>query len=92
MAVGNKNVGKSTALRILLSRLALAGTPVAFLECDIGQSEFTAPGMVSLNLVESPIFGTFHSFFLYGADSSRPAVHTPAAATHSSVLWRHLTT
>jgi polynucleotide 5'-hydroxyl-kinase GRC3/NOL9 len=30
---------------------------VAFLECDLGQSEFTPGGMVSLNVVESPIFG-----------------------------------
>lgn len=32
---------------------------VAFLECDVGQSEFTPGGMVALNVVSSPVFGTF---------------------------------
>lgn len=30
---------------------------VAFLECDVGQSEFTPGGMVSLNVVSSHVFG-----------------------------------
>jgi len=30
---------------------------VAFLECDVGQSEFTPGGMVALNVVENYIFG-----------------------------------
>lgn len=30
---------------------------VAFLECDLGQSEFTPGGMVALNLIEQPVFG-----------------------------------
>ena len=30
---------------------------VAFLECDLGQSEFTPGGMVALNVVSSPLFG-----------------------------------
>lgn len=30
---------------------------VAFLECDLGQSEFTPGGMVALSLVERPVFG-----------------------------------
>lgn len=32
---------------------------VAFLECDIGQSEFTPGGLVSLHLVSEPILGEF---------------------------------
>lgn len=31
---------------------------VAFLECDLGQSEFTPAGMVSLHLISRPAFGT----------------------------------
>ena len=31
---------------------------VAFLECDVGQSEFTPGGLVALNIVEKYIFGT----------------------------------
>jgi polynucleotide 5'-kinase involved in rRNA processing len=30
---------------------------VAYLDCDIGQTEFTPPGFVSLSFVESPLFG-----------------------------------
>src|SRR6267154_518249 len=30
---------------------------VAFLECDLGQSEFTPGGMVALNIIERPVFG-----------------------------------
>lgn len=35
---------------------------VAFLECDLGQSEFTPGGMVALHLVENYVFGgSIHS-------------------------------
>lgn len=30
---------------------------VAFLECDLGQSEFTPAGMVALTIVDKPLFG-----------------------------------
>ena len=30
---------------------------VAYLECDIGQTEFTCPGCVALNLVSEPLLG-----------------------------------
>ena len=30
---------------------------MAFLECDLGQSEFTPGGMVALNIIERPVFG-----------------------------------
>lgn len=39
---------------------------VAFLECDLGQSEFTPGGLVALNLVENYAFG----------ESIRPQAHT----------------
>ncbi|KAF7308571.1 Fungal-trans domain-containing protein [Mycena chlorophos] len=54
---GPKNSGKSTFSRALVNRLLSRYRKVAFLECDIGQSEFTAGGMVALNLVDSPVFG-----------------------------------
>ncbi|KAH9180080.1 hypothetical protein EDB89DRAFT_2111280 [Lactarius sanguifluus] len=54
---GQKNSGKSTFARILVNRLISRYRRVAFLECDIGQSEFTPGGMVALNIVERPIFG-----------------------------------
>ncbi|RDX43047.1 hypothetical protein OH76DRAFT_1361674 [Lentinus brumalis] len=54
---GPKNAGKSTFARLLLNRLLSRYQRVAYLECDLGQSEFTPGGMVSLNVVERPVFG-----------------------------------
>ncbi|KAF9224506.1 hypothetical protein BS17DRAFT_703140 [Gyrodon lividus] len=54
---GPKKSGKSTFARTLVNRLLDQYRRVAFLECDLGQSEFTPGGMVSLNIVESYIFG-----------------------------------
>jgi len=50
--VGHKSSGKSTTARKLynywISKLA---TPIAYLDADLGQPEFTVPGVVSLTLV-----------------------------------------
>ncbi|KAI0637595.1 hypothetical protein C8Q77DRAFT_1047087 [Trametes polyzona] len=54
---GPKNSGKSTFARLLLNKLLSRFRRVAYLECDLGQSEFTPGGMVSLNVVEQPLFG-----------------------------------
>ncbi|KAL4063260.1 Pre-mRNA cleavage complex II protein Clp1-domain-containing protein [Scleroderma yunnanense] len=54
---GPKKSGKSTFSRALVNRLLNRYRRVAFLECDIGQSEFTPVGMVGLNIVENYIFG-----------------------------------
>ncbi|KDQ14247.1 hypothetical protein BOTBODRAFT_132759 [Botryobasidium botryosum FD-172 SS1] len=54
---GPKKSGKSTFARTLLSRLTTRYQKVAFLECDMGQSEFTPGGMVSLHVISRPVFG-----------------------------------
>ncbi|CAE6485397.1 unnamed protein product [Rhizoctonia solani] len=54
---GAKNSGKSSFSRSLANSLTSRYHRVAFLECDLGQSEFTPGGMVSLNVLKSPIFG-----------------------------------
>ncbi|THH10562.1 hypothetical protein EW146_g8330 [Bondarzewia mesenterica] len=54
---GPKNSGKSTFARTLLGRLTMRYRKVAFLECDLGQSEFTPGAMVALIVVDRPIFG-----------------------------------
>ncbi|KAK0455692.1 uncharacterized protein EV420DRAFT_1644472 [Desarmillaria tabescens] len=54
---GPKKTGKSTFARTLVNQLLTRYQRVAYLECDIGQSEFTPGGMVALNIIESPIFG-----------------------------------
>lgn len=76
---GAKKCGKSTFAKTLLNNLVtryvvylsvllqylleLRYRKVAFLECDIGQSEFTPGGMVALSLVSSPVFGTYLVLF-----------------------------
>ncbi|KAG7441622.1 uncharacterized protein BT62DRAFT_907889 [Guyanagaster necrorhizus] len=54
---GPKKTGKSTFARTLVNRLLARYQRVAYLECDLGQSEFTPGGMVALNIIESPLFG-----------------------------------
>ena len=53
---GAKGVGKSTCLRYTLNRLLSEGNhrAVCVLDCDVGQSEYTTPGQVSLHVITSP--------------------------------------
>ena len=37
--------------------LPLSHSKVAYLECDIGQPEFTVAGVVALNIVTEPLVG-----------------------------------
>ncbi|CAG8503501.1 18612_t:CDS:2 [Acaulospora morrowiae] len=54
---GHQNVGKSTFSRYLINSLFNVCPKVAYVESDIGQPEFTPSGLVSLNILDSPIFG-----------------------------------
>lgn len=58
---GAKDSGKSTYLRYLINK-CLSQTnfspKIAFLDCDVGQSEFTPSGTISLiNNLTEPLFG-----------------------------------
>ncbi|TFK41628.1 hypothetical protein BDQ12DRAFT_625613 [Crucibulum laeve] len=54
---GPKKSGKSTFARTLLNRLLMKYKRVAYLEADLGQSEFIPGGMVALNVISRPVFG-----------------------------------
>ncbi|KIK54740.1 hypothetical protein GYMLUDRAFT_206207 [Collybiopsis luxurians FD-317 M1] len=56
---GLKKVGKSSFARTLVNRLLSRHDCVAYLECDLGQSEFTPGGLVALNVVHrsQPLLG-----------------------------------
>lgn len=51
---GAKGVGKSTNLRYTLNRLLRHTEKVCVLDCDLGQPEYTVPGVVSLHVITSP--------------------------------------
>ncbi|KAL1936234.1 hypothetical protein VTP01DRAFT_368 [Rhizomucor pusillus] len=57
LVCGNKNSGKSTYARYIANQLLNTHTQVAFLETDLGQSEFTSPCMVALHVLDAPILG-----------------------------------
>ncbi|KAF9349186.1 Polynucleotide 5'-hydroxyl-kinase grc3 [Mortierella sp. NVP85] len=54
---GGKKMGKSTFSRLILNRMLNRYRRVAFIECDIGQTEFTPVGMVALHVLETPALG-----------------------------------
>ncbi|KAI8142684.1 hypothetical protein BJV82DRAFT_516307 [Fennellomyces sp. T-0311] len=70
---GSKDMGKSTFARYLVNRLLNKHKHVAFLETDVGQSEFTPPGMIALHIIESPVMGP-------------PYTHQHLTPTHSHFI------
>ncbi|XP_061868982.1 polynucleotide 5'-hydroxyl-kinase NOL9 isoform X2 [Colius striatus] len=57
LVCGPKNTGKSTFNRYLINLLLNRLPAVEYMECDIGQTEFTPPGCVSLSNITEPILG-----------------------------------
>ncbi|KAJ3323668.1 Polynucleotide 5'-hydroxyl-kinase nol9 [Boothiomyces sp. JEL0866] len=51
--VGSKNSGKSTLAKYISNQFE----KVCFLDCDVGQPEFTPNGIVSLHVLDDPILG-----------------------------------
>ncbi|KAJ8258124.1 hypothetical protein GJAV_G00193420 [Gymnothorax javanicus] len=57
LVCGAKNTGKSTFIRHLINTLLNQTASVDYLECDLGQTEFTPPGCLSLVTVTEPLLG-----------------------------------
>ncbi|XP_022618808.1 polynucleotide 5'-hydroxyl-kinase NOL9 [Seriola dumerili] len=57
LVCGTKNVGKSTFIRTLVNILLNHTTSVDYLEGDLGQTEFTPAGCLSLSTVREPLLG-----------------------------------
>ncbi|KAJ8390174.1 hypothetical protein AAFF_G00110480 [Aldrovandia affinis] len=57
LVCGSKNTGKSTFNRHLINTLLNHTASVDYLECDLGQTEFTPPGCLSLTSVTEPLLG-----------------------------------
>lgn len=57
---GSKGMGKSTVGRLVVNTLLNCFPVVAFLETDVGQPEFTPPGLVSITLIKQILVGPPH--------------------------------
>ncbi|XP_068453468.1 polynucleotide 5'-hydroxyl-kinase NOL9 [Clinocottus analis] len=57
LVCGTKNVGKSTFIRTLINNLLNHTASVDYLEGDLGQTEFTPAGCLSLSTVRRPLLG-----------------------------------
>jgi polynucleotide 5'-kinase involved in rRNA processing len=62
LVCGAKGVGKSTCLRYTVNRLLGRARAVCVIDCDLGQPEFTVPGLLSLHLVRAsaPVLSPTH--------------------------------
>eukprot|EP00775_Hariotina_reticulata_P002768 gene2768-3061_t len=59
--LGSKGTGKSAFARLLVNSLLSGGCgAVAFLDLDPGQPELTPPGLLSLHVLQQPLFGPAH--------------------------------
>ncbi|KAK3211211.1 hypothetical protein Dsin_015917 [Dipteronia sinensis] len=72
---GAKNYGKTTFSRHLVNILLQRYRKIAHLDADVGQPEFTAPGFLSLTVVDKPTPGIlifiFCRSFYFGDVSSK---------------------
>lgn len=57
LVCGTKNVGKSTFIRVLINTLLNHTASIDYLEADLGQTEFTPAGCLSLSTVREPLLG-----------------------------------
>lgn len=57
LVCGPQNSGKSTFNRHLINTLLNHTASVEYLECDLGQTELTPPGCLSLSTVREPLLG-----------------------------------
>jgi polynucleotide 5'-hydroxyl-kinase GRC3/NOL9 len=82
MICGPRSSGKSTFSRLLTNRLLTTSStqetysPVAFLDLDPGQPEFSPPGQLSLHLLSKPNFGP-------------PFSHPDASASGTKMIRAH---
>lgn len=74
LVCGAKGVGKSTYVRYITNRLLSTNernvTEVAILDCDVGQTELSPPGMLTLTVVKRPILSPAHAHMVCGAQNS----------------------
>ncbi|KAI8097909.1 uncharacterized protein B0P05DRAFT_522566 [Gilbertella persicaria] len=95
---GAKDTGKSSYSRYLINRLLSKYKRVAYLEADVGQSEFTPSGLMSLHYISQPILGPPYTHqqlepersFFFGSTSPRNNPDYYLSCINTLVdCWRH---
>lgn len=95
---GAKDMGKSSYSRYLINRLLAKYNRVAYLETDVGQSEFTPSGLLSLHYISNPILGPPYTHqqlepercFYFGSASPRSNPDYYLACINELVdHWKH---
>ncbi|CEP19192.1 hypothetical protein [Parasitella parasitica] len=95
---GGKDMGKSSYSRYLINRLLAKYSRVAYLETDVGQSEFTPSGLLSLHYIDSPVLGPSYTHqrlepersFFFGSASPRSNPEYYLACISELVdHWKH---
>ncbi|WAR26784.1 NOL9-like protein [Mya arenaria] len=79
---GGKNSGKSTTNRILMNVSLNSVESLYYLECDIGQTEFTPSGVVALYRVTAPVIGLGWQLFVDTVRWVRPS-HIVQLTSHN---------
>ncbi|ORX46801.1 hypothetical protein DM01DRAFT_1148420 [Hesseltinella vesiculosa] len=94
---GTKNMGKSTFARYLVNQLLNRHRRVAYLETDVGQSEFTPNGIVALHILDTPILGppfthphhvARRAHFVGSTSSGRDPDHYMTCVQQLVEVWR----
>lgn len=57
---GAKGVGKSSCMRYNINRILNKSKAVCVIDCDIGQPEFSVPGILSMHIIRDPILTPTH--------------------------------
>jgi polynucleotide 5'-hydroxyl-kinase GRC3/NOL9 len=86
---GAKGVGKSTCLRYATNRLLEQYDQVAILDADVGQPEFSPPGLLTLSLTHRPLLQPPHMNNLKAAHDDDTNAHI--ITTVSSCFYGSLT-
>ncbi|XP_064401052.1 polynucleotide 5'-hydroxyl-kinase nol9-like isoform X2 [Halichondria panicea] len=63
LVCGPGNSGKSTHCRFLINYMLNRYPRVCYLECDLGQPEFSVPEVLSLHIITAPLFGPPYTHF-----------------------------
>lgn len=84
LCCGAKNAGKSTFCRMLINTALKSVKGVGYLECDVGQTEFSPPATLSYHVITKPILG---QPFCHQRQAERLVFFGEVAAGHNPSVY-----